>query len=129
MTRSAATNGAAATESGDGRSRLYCGLDFGTSSARLALVDDDGRLVRSHARGYEAPDSKTGMTAPWLRAMWELLEALDEDERGRMDAVAVDQEATDRVSPLDTRVLQEEPPLSEYSTRKKSPEASSPVSR
>jgi len=90
MTRSAATNGAAATESGDGRSRLYCGLDFGTSSARLALVDDDGRLVRSHARGYEAPDSKTGMTAPWLRAMWELLEALDEDERGRMDAVAVD---------------------------------------
>ena len=79
------------TESGgSGHGRLYCGLDFGTSSARLALVDDDGRLVRSHARGYDAPDTKTGMTKPWLRAMWELLEALDASERERLDAVAVD---------------------------------------
>ena len=39
------------------------------------------------------------------------------------------QEATDWLSPLDVRVFQEEPPLSEYSSRKKSPEASSPVSR
>ena len=68
---------------------LYCGLDFGTSSARLALVDDRGALVGVRTRAYD--DANASVARAWERALFELLEdAMDAEERERCQGVAVD---------------------------------------
>ena len=63
--RSTSATRARASASGDdglaSASSLYCGLDFGTSSARMALVDDRGTLVRVASRAYEPADARVGL--------------------------------------------------------------------
>ena len=66
---------------------LYCGMDFGTSSARLALVDARGRVVRVVTTAY---DGAVASTSAWTRAMGDLVDALSAEERGRVEGVSVD---------------------------------------
>lgn len=40
------------TENTSKRQRLYLGIDFGTSGARYALIDDEGNLCSERKRAY-----------------------------------------------------------------------------
>lgn len=40
------------TENTSKRQRLYLGIDFGTSGARYALIDDQGNLCSERKRAY-----------------------------------------------------------------------------
>ena len=71
-------------------SSLYCGLDFGTSSARMAVVDDRGALVHVSVAAYDAPDARLGLSTSWTSALWTLLTRLEDDVRRRIEAVAID---------------------------------------
>lgn len=65
---------------------LYLGFDFGTSSARMCAIDDDG-VVRSFV---VAPYDDAGdASEAWRRALWTLLESVERSTRASVEAVAV----------------------------------------
>ncbi|GFR50176.1 hypothetical protein Agub_g12343 [Astrephomene gubernaculifera] len=68
---------------------LYLGLDFGTSGARAAVIDDDGRLVQDVKCGYgEGADAD--WPAAWKRVLFELIGSLDPDIRSEVVSLAFD---------------------------------------
>lgn len=77
-----------------GQPDLVLGIDVGTSSAKLTLVDAVGRLVAEQTRGYpvESPRPLWSEQNPecWWRAVCEGLRALwDEDESRRARIAAI----------------------------------------
>jgi sugar (pentulose or hexulose) kinase len=68
-------------------SPLALGLDFGSSGARLAVVDSDGRRLRETATSYPRP-----FTDPrgWIESLQSLIGDLPADLRSRIGAVALD---------------------------------------
>ena len=74
-------------EDDSSKEMLLAGMDFGTSSARLCVVDRDGALVRSTTASYASMDD---IAASWKRAMGELLDCLSDSERARVQGVSVD---------------------------------------
>ncbi|KAG2426897.1 hypothetical protein HXX76_012684 [Chlamydomonas incerta] len=68
---------------------LYLGLDFGTSGARAAVIDEEGRLVRDVKRGY-GEGAAADWTGSWHRVLFELIDCLDPALRAGVAAVAFD---------------------------------------
>ncbi|GIL90925.1 hypothetical protein Vretimale_17123 [Volvox reticuliferus] len=68
---------------------LYLGLDFGTSGARAAVIDDDGRLVQDVKMGY-GDNAAADWAGAWKRGLFELIGALDPAVRTSITSVAFD---------------------------------------
>ncbi|XP_028765628.1 D-ribulose kinase isoform X1 [Neltuma alba] len=79
-----------AVQSGD--QRLYLGLDFGTSGARFAAIDEDGAIQTEAKREY--PLYKNGETQDWVRSWKEtlflLLEDIPSDVRKHIASISID---------------------------------------
>ncbi|EFJ40231.1 hypothetical protein VOLCADRAFT_40978, partial [Volvox carteri f. nagariensis] len=68
---------------------LYLGLDFGTSGARAAVIDDEGRLVQDVKRGY-GDGAAADWASAWRRVLYELIHSLDPAVRSCVTSVAFD---------------------------------------
>ncbi|GLC37560.1 hypothetical protein PLESTB_001760900 [Pleodorina starrii] len=69
--------------------RLYLGLDFGTSGARAAVIDDEGTLVQDVKRGY-GDGAEADWAGAWRRVLFELIGSLDPAVRSSVASVAFD---------------------------------------
>ncbi|GLI67893.1 hypothetical protein VaNZ11_012217 [Volvox africanus] len=68
---------------------LYLGLDFGTSGARAAVIDDDGRVVQDVKMTYE-DNAAADWAGAWKRVLFELIGSLDPAVRSSIKSVAFD---------------------------------------
>ena len=67
---------------------FYAGIDFGTSGARLVLIDPQARLCfqTSHSFGSVAESDRLDC---WQEALFSLLTAIDRAERQQLRAIAI----------------------------------------
>ena len=75
------------------KSSLFAGLDLGTSSCKLLVIDEAGRKRASSVAGYSTSHGSDGTCtqrpSDWLRAVARAFNALEPDVAGAVDAVAV----------------------------------------
>lgn len=67
--------------------RVAAGLDFGTSGARLCLIDRRERCLFEAATDYA--DARAQDCADWERALFDLLGAIPGELRGALDALSL----------------------------------------
>mmetsp|Transcript_13837 Transcript_13837/g.35766 ORF Transcript_13837/g.35766 Transcript_13837/m.35766 type:complete len:501 (-) Transcript_13837:39-1541(-) len=65
----------------------YLGIDFGTSGARAAVVNGDGRPIAESRQEY---DTSQDWGATWESALWGLIAALPAEVVAAVKAVAID---------------------------------------
>ncbi|PNW86846.1 hypothetical protein CHLRE_02g098150v5 [Chlamydomonas reinhardtii] len=68
---------------------LYLGLDFGTSGARAAVIDEEGRVVQDVKKGY-GEGAAADWIGSWHRVLFELIGSVDPQIRAGVAAVAFD---------------------------------------
>ncbi|GAX83459.1 hypothetical protein CEUSTIGMA_g10884.t1 [Chlamydomonas eustigma] len=66
----------------------YMGMDFGTSGARLTVIEDDGSTVFETKRAYA--HAEQDWSSAWERLLWELLDSVPEKIRSEVVSVAFD---------------------------------------
>ncbi|WVZ62819.1 hypothetical protein U9M48_012519 [Paspalum notatum var. saurae] len=81
---------------GDGHSAaatsLYLGIDFGTSGARYALIDEQGAIHSEGKRAYSAPPvgDAAGWASSWRAALFQLLADIPPVHRSSITSVSID---------------------------------------
>ncbi|WIA31867.1 hypothetical protein OEZ86_002732 [Tetradesmus obliquus] len=79
----------ASNSSSSSTSKYFLGIDFGTSGARVTVIDDAGSTAADHKQGY-GPDGAADWAAAWERVLFELVAALPQDVVANVGAVAFD---------------------------------------
>ncbi|KAJ1288315.1 hypothetical protein BS78_02G079800 [Paspalum vaginatum] len=76
---------------------LYLGIDFGTSGARYALIDEQGAIHSEGKRAYSAPPSArqvggdaAGWATSWRAALFQLLADIPPVHRPSVSSVSID---------------------------------------
>ncbi|GBF88954.1 xylulose kinase [Raphidocelis subcapitata] len=87
MPRGARAGGAAAAAAGDGP--CHVGLDFGTSGARVTVIDDAGAIVAEARSGY-GEGADRDWAGAWERVLFDLLSSLPAPARARAASLAID---------------------------------------
>ncbi len=64
---------------------LYLGIDFGTSGARAIAIDSEGIIQAEAQYPFAAPDQ----TIIWQNALFNLLEQIPQEIRGKIKAIAI----------------------------------------
>ena len=64
---------------------LYLGIDFGTSGARAIAIDSEG-IIQAEA---QYPFSQPNQTIIWQNALFNLLEQIPQEIRGKIKAIAI----------------------------------------
>ncbi|MEX0270506.1 FGGY-family carbohydrate kinase [Leptolyngbyaceae cyanobacterium UHCC 1019] len=68
---------------------LYLGIDFGTSGARAAVIDQDMQLCVQVSRRFASVEPR--QQAPhWQDVMFRLIQQIPEDIRAKIQAIAID---------------------------------------
>lgn len=67
----------------------FLGIDFGTSGARIQVIDLEGRAVAQDSRAFGALD-EYDLAATWREALWDLIASIPAPMRARLAAIAVD---------------------------------------
>ena len=67
---------------------FYAGIDFGTSGARLIVIDADARLCFQASRTFGSV-AESDLTACWQETLFSLLEDIDRAERQTLRAIAI----------------------------------------
>ncbi|KAF6265806.1 hypothetical protein COO60DRAFT_1266157 [Scenedesmus sp. NREL 46B-D3] len=83
----------ASSSSGSSRSSsssvYFMGVDFGTSGARVTVIDGAGSTAADYKQGY-GPEGPADWAAAWHRVLFELVAALPRDIVSNVGAVAFD---------------------------------------
>jgi len=67
---------------------FYAGIDFGTSGARLAIVNAAAELCYEASIAFGTV-SESGLAACWKETLFSLLKQIDRAERKNLDAIAI----------------------------------------
>ncbi|KAJ4785576.1 Xylulose kinase [Rhynchospora pubera] len=70
--------------------RLYLGIDFGTSGARYALIDDQGNLCSERKRAYPQTGNGKSRATSWKETLFELLNDVPEEYRPNVASISID---------------------------------------
>lgn len=72
--------------------RLYLGMDFGTSGARFALIDDDGNMRAEGKREYPLymKEEAVDWLRSWKETLFSLLEDVPADLRPYVASISID---------------------------------------
>lgn len=71
------------------RNPCHLGLDFGTSGARVTIINGAGKVVAGAKSGYGA-DAEKDWASEWERVLFELLSSLPESARQQVVSLAID---------------------------------------
>eukprot|EP00775_Hariotina_reticulata_P007511 gene7511-7721_t len=69
--------------------RLFMGVDFGTSGARVTVIDEQGLSIADYKLTY-ADNAQSDWAEAWKDVLFHLIAALPEDIRANVSAVAID---------------------------------------
>ncbi|ONM20495.1 xylulose kinase-1 [Zea mays] len=70
---------------------LYLGIDFGTSGARYALIDEHGAIHSEGKRAYCAPvGDAAGWASSWRAALFQLLADVPPAHRPSVSSISID---------------------------------------
>ena len=69
---------------------LYLGVDFGTSGARVVVIDDFGEIQNEGNYAFETPILARGMVTRWKTALFTLIKQIPQKRRQEIRAIAVD---------------------------------------
>lgn len=70
---------------------LYLGIDFGTSGARYALIDEHGAIHSEGKRAYCAPvGDAAGWASSWRAALFQLLADIPPAHRPSVSSISID---------------------------------------
>ncbi|PSB31827.1 FGGY-family carbohydrate kinase [Stenomitos frigidus] len=67
---------------------FYAGIDFGTSGARLAVIDADAHLCAQASRTFDTV-AESDLVACWQATLFSLLKEIDRAERQTLRAIAI----------------------------------------
>ncbi|XP_071935392.1 D-ribulose kinase-like isoform X2 [Coffea arabica] len=72
--------------------RLYLGMDFGTSGARYALIDEEGNILAEGKRDYSSfmNKEKVDLVQSWKKTLFSLLEDVPVSLRSNIASISVD---------------------------------------
>ncbi|XP_024531071.1 D-ribulose kinase-like [Selaginella moellendorffii] len=88
--RFAATAATAAADSNPSlhSSSLFAGFDFGTSGARVVVIDKEGEILAERKRQY--PAENPAAASGWKATLFALLEEIPVDFRARVGSICLD---------------------------------------
>ena len=69
---------------------LYLGVDFGTSGARVVLIDDFGEIQNEGNHSFKTPILARGMATAWKDALFTLIRQIPQKQRQEIRAIAID---------------------------------------
>ncbi|KAL4452139.1 hypothetical protein ABPG75_007801 [Micractinium tetrahymenae] len=65
----------------------YIGIDYGTSGARAAVIDDNANITAEASTSY---GSASSLDEAWRSALWRLMDALPAEQRAQAASIAID---------------------------------------
>ncbi|KAF3335181.1 Xylulose kinase [Carex littledalei] len=72
------------------KQRLYLGIDFGTSGARYALIDEEGNLCSERKRAYPEIGNNKNWATSWKETLFMLLNDIPEEYRPSVASISID---------------------------------------
>lgn len=71
-------------------SNRYLGIDYGTSGARVTVIDEDSNIVEEHKTTYDPQLGGKASPIAWERSLKTLLEAVSAQSKENLQSIAID---------------------------------------